>query len=226
MVTTIPPELGEPTEQSIVFGHLPIVFDDRLLRPRPWTVAQSRWAAELLRTMPGPARVLELCAGAGHIGLLAMEMAGSVADQHHLTAVDVNPVACEYTRRNAEAAGMSSRVDVREGRIDDVLAPDERFDLVIADPPWVSRDETGRFPDDPLIAIDGGSDGLDVVWSCLRAGEQHLVPGGSVVLQLGSVEQVHRVHDHLRSTGSGLMVESSRFFGARGALVRLDAGVA
>ena len=113
-----------------------------------------------------------------------------------------------------------------EGRIDDVLAPDERFDLVIADPPWVSRDETGRFPDDPLIAIDGGSDGLDVVWSCLRAGEQHLVPGGSVVLQLGSVEQVHRVHDHLRSTGSGLMVESSRFFGARGALVRLDAGVA
>jgi release factor glutamine methyltransferase len=226
MVTTIPPDLGEPTEQSTVFGHLPIVFDDRLLRPRPWTVAQSRWAAELLRTMPGPARVLELCAGAGHIGLLALEMAGTVADQHHLTTVDVNPVACEYARRNAEAAGMGSRVDVREGRIDDVLAPDERFDLVIADPPWVARGETGLFPEDPLIAIDGGSDGLDVVWSCLRAGGQHLVPGGSVVLQLGSVEQVHRVHDNLRSTSSGLTIESSRFFGARGALVRLVAGLA
>jgi len=226
MVTTIPPDLGEPTEQSTVFGHLPIVFDDRLLRPRPWTVAQSRWAAELLRTMPGPARVLELCAGAGHIGLLALEMAGTSADQHRLVSVDVNPVACGYARRNAEAAGMGSRVDVREGRIDDAIGPDERFDLVIADPPWVARDKTGRFPDDPLIAIDGGSHGLDVVWSCLRAGEQHLVPGGSIVLQLGSVEQVHRVHDHLRSTSSGLTVESTRFFGARGALVRLDAGLA
>ena len=226
MVTTIPPELGEPTEQSIVFGHLPIVFDDRLLRPRPWTVAQSRWAAELLRTRPGPARVLELCAGAGHIGLLALDMAGTATDQHRLVAVDVNPAACEYARRNAEAAGVGSRVDVREGSIDDVLAPDERFDLVIADPPWVAHGETDRFPDDPLIAIDGGSDGLDVVWSCLRAAERHLVPDGSVVLQLGSVEQVHRVHDHLRSTKSGLTVESTRFFGERGALVRLDVGVA
>ncbi len=226
MVTTIRPDLGEPTEQSIVFGHLPIVFDDRVLRPRPWTVAQSRWAAELLRTRPGPASVVELCAGAGHIGLLALDMAGTFADQHRLVAVDVNPAACGYARRNAEAAGMGSRVDIREGLIDDVLAPDERFDLVIADPPWVARDETGLFPDDPLIAIDGGSDGLDVVRSCLRAAEQHLVPGGSVVLQLGSVEQVHRVHDHLRSMGSDLTVESSRFFGARGALIRLDAGVA
>jgi release factor glutamine methyltransferase len=222
MVTTIPPDLGEPTEQSTVFGHLPIVFDDRLLRPRPWTVAQSRWAAEMLRTVPGPARVLELCAGAGHIGLLALEMAGTSADQHQLVSIDVNPVACGYARRNAEAAGMGSRVDVREGRIDDAIGPDERFDLVIADPPWVARDETGRFPDDPLIAIDGGSHGLDVVWSCLRAGEQHLVQGGSIVLQLGSVEQLHLVHDRLHSSSAGLAIRSSRFFGARGVLTLLE----
>ena len=50
---------------------------------------------ELLRTMPGPASVLELCAGAGHIGLLALGMAGRSPDQHRLVAVDVNPAACE-----------------------------------------------------------------------------------------------------------------------------------
>ena len=170
--------------------------------------------------------MLELCAGAGHIGLLALAMADAHSDQHRLVAVDVNPAACAYARRNAAAAGMGSRVDVREGRIDDALAPDERFDLVIADPPWVARAETGPLPDDPLIAIDGGSDGLDVVWSCLRACERHLVPGGSVVLQLGSGDQVLRVRDHLRCDGSGLTLRTIRSFGARGVLVRLTAGAA
>ena len=208
----------------MVFGHLPIAFDERVLKPRPWTVAQSRWAAELLSTARGPANVLELCAGVGHIGFLALTMADASSDRHRLVAVDVNPAACEYARRNAEAAGMSHRVDIREGRIDDVLALEERFELVIADPPWVAHVETGCFPDDPLIAIDGGSGGLDVVWSCLEVGEQHLVPGGSIVLQLGSVAQVHRVHDHLRASESGLTVQSIRFFGPRGALVHLRSG--
>jgi release factor glutamine methyltransferase len=205
----------------MVFGHLPIAYDDRVLRPRPWTVAQSRWSAELLRSIPGPAKVLELCAGAGHIGLLALAMTEDPPVR--LVTVDVNPVACEYIRRNAEAAGLAERVDVRLGRIDEALAADERFDLVIADPPWVPQSETGRYPDDPLVAIDGGDDGLDIARDCLRASERHLVPGGSVVLQLGSEDQALRVQDHLGETESSLSVMEVRSFGADGVLVQLAA---
>ena len=225
-MSTTTPDIDGQIEQSMVFGHLPIAFDERVLRPRPWTVAQARWAAELLRTVSGSARVLELCAGAGHIGLLALAMADAHSDQHRLVAVDVNPAACDYARRNAATGGMSSRVDVREARIDDALASDERFDLVIADPPWVAHRETDRYPDDPLTAIDGGSDGLDIVRSCLRACERHLVPGGSVVLQLGPGDQVLRVRDHLRCSDSELTLRSIRSFGARGVLVRLSFGAA
>lgn len=203
----------------MVFGHLPIVFDERVLRPRPWTVAQARWAAELRHEMPGQPRILELCAGAGHIGVLALAMAAALPTR--LVTVDVNPVACEYTRRNADAAGLGGRVEVREGRIDDVLLTHEQFDLVIADPPWVERAETGRYPDDPLIAIDGGDDGLDVVRACLRASERHLAPGGSMVLQLGSPHQALRVHDHLRSAASILSAREVREFGSHGVLLRL-----
>ena len=57
--------------EVIEFGSLSIQFDDRVLRPRRWTTAQSAWASALLDGAPeGP--VLELCAGVGHIGLLAM----------------------------------------------------------------------------------------------------------------------------------------------------------
>jgi HemK-like putative methylase len=208
----------------MVFGHLPITFDERVLRPRPWTVAQSRWAAELLRATPGATRILELCAGAGHIGLLTLAMSDALPVR--LVTVDVNPAACEYTRRNAAAAGLGERVEVREGRIDDVLTQGERFDLVVADPPWVARSETDRFPDDPLVAIDGGDDGLDVVRECLRASEHHLEPGGSVVLQLGSADQSLLVAEHLRTTGSTMSPGEVRSFGSHGMLMRLTSGPA
>ena len=89
------------------FGTLAITFDDRVLRPRKWTAAQSEWAAELMATAPaGP--VLELCAGVGHIGLLSV-----AAADRRLVCVDANPVACDHARANAAAAGMADRVVMR-----------------------------------------------------------------------------------------------------------------
>jgi methylase of polypeptide subunit release factors len=170
--------------ETLSFGPLEIAYDDRVLRPREWTTGQSLWAAELLRGAPeGP--VLELCSGAGQIGLLAVAGSG-----RRLVCVDANPVACEFARANAAAAGLGDLVDVREGRLEEAVGDDERFALVIADPPWVRREETGRFPEDPLLAIDGGDDGLDIARACLAVVERHLLPTGHAVLQLGSAEQV------------------------------------
>ncbi len=206
------------------FGHLDIGFDGRVLRPRPWTSSQAEWAADLVRDLDRPAHVLELCAGAGHIGLLALGLAGAPSISHRLVTVDVNPVACAHARRNAAEAGLGPVVDVREGRIGGALTGDERFDLVIADPPWVARAGTNRFPDDPVVAIDGGPDGLDIAWECIRVGETHLVTGGSMVLQLGSTEQVDLVQDRLPAMAPHLSAHESRPFGTHGVLVRLTKG--
>ncbi|MEN3273049.1 MAG: hypothetical protein V7636_1810, partial [Actinomycetota bacterium] len=57
------------------FGGLEIAFDDGVLTPRPWTIEQSQWAIELLHALPdGP--VLELCCGAGQIGLVVAHATG------------------------------------------------------------------------------------------------------------------------------------------------------
>ena len=201
----------EPEEMD--FGRLRITFDDRVLRPRPWTAAQSTWAAEILAVGPtGP--VLELCSGAGQIGLLA------VADNDRmLVCVDLDPVACDYARRNAARAGMAGRVEVREGAIDAMVRDSERFAVVVADPPWVRRAETGRHPEDPLLAIDGGDDGMDVAWNCIDTARLHLMPAGSLLLQLGTVDQVDAVRERLR--GDELSVTEVRRH-ERGVLVRID----
>ena len=202
--------------ETIDFGGLQITFDDRVLRPRTWTENQSRWAAELLPGLP-TGDVLELCSGAGQIGLLAVAPC-----ERRLVCVDVNPVAAEFTCANARAAGLQDRVEMRQGRIDAVLAPDERFPLIIADPPWVRRSETQRFPEDPLLAIDGGDDGLSVVRECVTAIATHLADGGVALLQLGPDGQVEAVSRLLK--GTGLRAGETRAFGRHGVLLRIDHG--
>jgi release factor glutamine methyltransferase len=186
------------------FGHLEIAFDDRVLEPRPWTAAQSTWATDLLRNRPaGP--VLELCAGAGHIGLLA------IADTlHHLVAVDADPVACEFAQHNAAAAGLGDRVEVRNAPLADALGDDERFAVIIADPPWVPSDRTSAFPADPLLAIDGGPDGLDLARQCLDVATRHLTTDGVMLLQLGSPDQADALAHDLTLDGGRLTVDEVR----------------
>ena len=200
---------------QLTFGSLTIAFDDRVLRPREWTAAQSDWAADLLATAPD-GTVLELCAGAGHIGLLAV-----ASSERRLLCVDANPVACDYARANALAAGMADRVEVREARLQDALEPGELFPVIIADPPWVPREETGRFPEDPLTAIDGGDDGLDVARACLAVVDEHLAPGGSAVLQVGTRAQTDALRGEPCFTEGRLaMVEVRQQ--VRGVLARID----
>ncbi|WP_122818086.1 RsmD family RNA methyltransferase [Nocardioides pantholopis] len=202
-----------PPEEVADFAELRIRHDERVLRPRSWTVAQAEWGAELLRGGPdGP--VLELCTGAGQIGLLTV-----ARERRPLVAVDLNPVACDYARRNAADAGLADLVEVREGALDAVLAAEERYALVQADPPWVRRAETGRFPGDPLLAIDGGDDGLALAWTCVETAAAHLLPGGSLLLQLGTTEQAEAVGSGLTTYADLALVEVREY--ERGVLARV-----
>ena len=193
--------------ERIRFGTLSVRYNDQVLQPREWTAAQSLWARELLSGGPdGP--VLELCAGVGHIGLLAV----AEDPDRELVLVDLNPAACELARENAAEAGRAASTRIRQGRLEDVVGAGERYVGVIADPPWVPSDETGRFPEDPLIAIDGGTDGLDLAWACVQVAQAHVIDTGWVLLQLGSLEQVSALEKRLADAGSGVRVEETRRF--------------
>lgn len=198
---------------TMQFGSLVIAYDERVLTPRPWTAAQSRWAAKALADQSAP-RLLELCTGAGHIGLLAVAEAAAPA-----VLVDLDPHACDFARRNAQH--VNAPVEVRCGPMDDVLDEAERFSVVVADPPWVPSAQTGRFPQDPLTAIDGGSDGLDLARRCAQVIDGHLTVDGLGILQLGTREQAHAIEKWLAASGLNLVVTEVRSHAPRGVLVGL-----
>lgn len=198
------------------FDGLDIVWDQRILRPRPWTARQSRWAEELLGDAP-PGDVLELCSGAGHIGLRAIHR-----NDRRLVMVDIDPVACSFARRNIDAAGLQGRVEIRQTALDAAVQLQERFALIIADPPWVTSTGTHTFPEDPLLAIDGGDDGLSIARACVDLATSHLLPGADLLIQLGSVEQAEALcADSVFELGS-VLSESGRGVVARLTRLQLD----
>lgn len=165
------------------FGPVMIRYDSRVLQPRPWTLLQSTWAAELAAKAPdGP--LVELCAGAGHIGLAAAVLA-----DRDLVQVELDPIAAEFARANARDAGRGDRVQVREAPLQSALHPDERFAVMLADPPYLPTEQVSSWPEDPPSAIDGGADGLAIIRACLQVAADHLISGGQLLLQTAGAAQ-------------------------------------
>ena len=203
------------TQEVIDFGPVRVGFDGSVLRPRPWTLAQSEWAAELASAGQP---LLEVGCGAGHIGLAAAVMSGS-----DLVQVDRDAAACRWAELNAAASGDGGRTEQRCGTAAEVLAAGEVFDVVIADPPYVPSDEVLLYPEDPPGAIDGGPDGLGHVRSFLRDILGHVAPGGSVLLQVRGAGQVGQLGGWLAHPSSPpLVVTEARFYGELRAVVRLQ----
>lgn len=185
--------------KTMEFGPIVVTFDDRVLRPRRWAMLQASWAAELARDLP-PGPVLELCSGAGHIGQAAAVLTGRA-----LVQVDVDPHACALAEANAEVNVRGAAVQVRCGELDEVLGADERFALVLADPPYLAQREVHAWPDDPVHTIDGGPDGLDLLRRCLIVAGAHVEAGGAVLLQALGRAQVDGLTTDLAATGLELV---------------------
>jgi len=156
---------GQPLEHVIgwaEFCGLRIAVDPGVFVPRRRTEFLVEQAAALVRPAAAtPPVVVDLCCGSGAVGA-AIAAALGRAELH---AADIDPAAVACARRNLAAAG---------GRVyaGDLYQPlpatlRGRVDVLAANVPYVPTEEVGLLPPEarthePLLALDGGTDGLDV----------------------------------------------------------------
>lgn len=181
----------DTAQRHLRFDDVTIQYDDSVLEPRLWTVLQSDWAVELEAGLPaGP--MLELCCGAGHIGLAAAHRTG-----RRLVQVDANPAACDLARSNAATAGLSDAVTVRHLDLTETGAVTGRFALVLADPPYLPSAEVQDHPHDPVEAIDGGPDGLDLLAATVDIIDEVLAERGVALVQVRGAAQAAQLAERL-----------------------------
>jgi release factor glutamine methyltransferase len=180
-------KVGEPL--PYILGRAPFFgreweVEPGVLIPRPET---ELLVEAVLEWAPANAKVADLGTGSGIIaGTLALER-----PDWSVFATELSPVARAVAHRNFEA--LDARVHLLEGRENDWLGPIEPFapfECIISNPPYIASREIAHLQAsvrdfEPMLALDGGEDGLNPYCQIARGGRELLGDGGFVALEVG-----------------------------------------
>src|SRR5262249_13942853 len=176
------------------FRHLDLAVDRRVLVPRPETELLVEAVLEHLaagdRSKRAP-RVLDLGTGSGCIAL-------AIASEHApatVTATAASADALDVARANAAAMGLAGRVTFVCGDWFAALGADDRFDVIVSNPPYIARAEAPDLPADvrdwePPAALFAGTGGLAALREIVDQAPRHLFTGGLLALELAETRAV------------------------------------
>jgi len=173
---------GEPLQYVIgwaPFGPLKLRVGPGVFVPRPETEGLADRAAALK-----PRIAVDLCTGSGAIAcFLAAEVQGA-----RVLATELDPRALAWARINAERFG----VELLAGDLDEPLPAElaGQVEVLCANVPYVPSGSIATLPRDvrdhePLLALDGGPDGLDVLRRLAPRAGRWLAPGGRLLCEIG-----------------------------------------
>lgn len=190
---------GEPLqyiEGRAAFRGLWLRVDPRVLIPRPETEELVERVLAWARAR-GAATALEIGTGAGGIAIsLAVE-----APFRRVVAVDISEGALNVARESAREVGCADRVDFRAGSLFEPLAPGERFDVIVSNPPYLAAGDAaelarGVLEWEPSVSLFAGPTGLEVIEPIASGAARHLEAGGLLALEIAP-GQAPAVRDRL-----------------------------
>ena len=161
-----------------------------VLIPRPETETLVDVALEALAVVPaehGEPLALDVGTGSGCIALALAAEDPFV----RVTAVDVSEAAAELARHNAARLGLGGRLRILHSDLFAALPPEERFDLIVSNPPYIPAFEYEALEPnvrdyEPRLALHGGTDGLDVYRRLVPEALGRLRAGGTLALEVGA----------------------------------------
>ena len=162
--------------------------DARVLVPRPDTETLVTVALDRTRDRSMSMRAFDLCTGSGCVAItLARERPTS-----RVHATDASTEALAVARHNALRLGAYN-VSFAQGDLYAAVPDGQRFDLVVANPPYVPTGDVAHLMADvrdfePRMALDGGADGLALVRRIVTHAHTVLVPGGRLAIEVGAGE--------------------------------------
>jgi release factor glutamine methyltransferase len=185
---------GEPVQYitgRAAFRGLDLIVNPAVLIPRPETEGLVEAVLGVLREQlarwPKP-RVLDLGTGSGAVALaIAAEWPEAA-----VTATDASDEALEVARTNAAGCGLADRVQFLHGDWFEPIAADERFEVVVSNPPYIGTGEREVLPHDvrefePDQALFAGASGLEALREIVEEAPRHLVAEGLLALELAEM---------------------------------------
>ncbi len=195
------------------FMGLPFLVNEQVLIPRQDTETLAEEALKQIASCAKeascagegePVRVLDLCTGSG---CLAVSIAQLIDARVSILASDLSEEALDLARRNADRLLAGPKRERLQFVRSDLFAqiPQSDFDLILSNPPYIRTDVLASLSEEvrlhePILALDGGADGLKYYRQIIREAGSHLRPGGRLLLEIG-YDQAEAVTDLLRQNG-------------------------
>ena len=152
------------------------------LIPRPDT---EIWVYEALKLIKSGDCVADLCTGSGCIGISMLKNKSEIAS---LTLVDISSGALDMAKRNATLLGVDKKCTFILSDITKSL-PEGKYDLIASNPPYIPSEDIKALSDEvknePMLALDGGKDGLDIVRPLIDMAPKSLNCGGYLLIEFG-----------------------------------------
>ena len=178
---------GEPLQHLLgtvdFLGH-ELITDHRALIPRPETEHLVDWMIREVKAarLPQPASMLDMATGSGCIGLTL----ASAWKDCRVQLADISEEALDLARMNASRLGLTSVQLVRSDLFEKITG---KYDLDTANLPYIPSREipalSREVRRDPVLALDGGPDGMDIIRRFLAEVQPCLQPGALIVLEVG-----------------------------------------
>ncbi len=133
--------------------------------------------------------VLDLCTGSGCLAILA----ASTFHNANIDAADLSEDALDVARINLKEHDLEDRITLHQGNLF-AAVKDQKFDLIITNPPYVATGEVEAFPaeyaHEPRLAHEGGADGFELVREIIKQAPKHLNKGGGLLCEIGLGREV------------------------------------
>ncbi len=160
------------------FYGLKFFVNENVLIPQPDT---EIIVEEALNIISDGDRVLDLCTGSGVIGVTIANKKNA-----NVVASDISKKALEVARINADNLGDSKVTLVESDLFENI---EGKFNVIVSNPPYIKKDVirtlSKEVQNEPIIALDGGIDGLDFYKKIVEEALNYLEDGGYLLLEIG-----------------------------------------
>ena len=177
---------GEPLQYITgvqEFMKLNFIVNKDVLIPQPDTEILVEEVIKIANKMENPI-ILDLCTGSGAI---AVSLAKNIPNVK-IIATDISKKALEIAKYNAKLNGVLNSIDFIESNLYNKIK-NLKFDVIVSNPPYIATSEIQKLPRDvrqePVIALDGGKDGLDFYRKIYDKGNEFLNRQGYICVEIG-----------------------------------------
>lgn len=182
---------GEPLQYITglqEFMKLKFIVTKDVLIPQPDTEILVEEVIKIANEIKEKLHILDLCTGSGAIAVSIAKYVPNVK----ITAIDISSRALMIAKQNAKLNGVSNNIEFIESNLFSKLK-NKKFDIIVSNPPYIPTGEIRNLPNDvqaePIIALDGGKDGLDFYRKIVENGYKFLNKPGYLCLEIGYTQK-------------------------------------